>query len=177
VPFFVIQTQSRGEARLLGAARRRNPAIRERLIWPRRQLRVRRKGQWHDTLAPIFPGYVFLQADEVDTATYWDVKGLTGFVRFLESNSNILPLSRSDAELLAHFLSFGETVGNSVVTFDEQRRIRVTSGPLRGMEGRIVKVDRRKGRARVRLELYRESFLIDFGFSALEPSTETAAGG
>jgi transcriptional antiterminator NusG len=36
------------------------------------------------------------------------------------------------------------------------------------MEGLIVKVDRRKGRARVRLELYENSFLIDFGFDALE---------
>ena len=32
----------------------------------------------------------------------------------------------------------------------------------------IVRVDRRKGRARVRLELYENSFLIDFGFEAIE---------
>jgi transcriptional antiterminator NusG len=36
------------------------------------------------------------------------------------------------------------------------------------MEGRVVKVDRRKGRARIRLELYEDSFMIDFGFDALE---------
>jgi transcriptional antiterminator NusG len=32
----------------------------------------------------------------------------------------------------------------------------------------IVKVDRRKGRARVRLEMYEDSFEVDFGFEALD---------
>ena len=32
----------------------------------------------------------------------------------------------------------------------------------------IVRVDRRKGRARVRLEMYEDSFEVDFGFEALE---------
>jgi len=175
MPFFVIQTQSRAEERLLGGAGRLHPELREQLVWPRRRLRIRRGGQWRETLAPIFPGYLFLRAAEVDVETFRSLKGLGGFVRFLESNSNIVALGRSDTELLGHFLSFGEIVGNSVVSFDEQRRIRVTSGPLRGLEGRIVKVDRRKGRARVRLELYNDSFLIDFGFSAIEPAAEPAA--
>jgi transcriptional antiterminator NusG len=54
------------------------------------------------------------------------------------------------------------------VSFDAERRIRVISGPLKTLEGRIIKVDRRKGRARVRLELYEDAFLIDFGFDAIE---------
>ncbi|MCX7031488.1 MAG: KOW motif-containing protein, partial [Spirochaetes bacterium] len=58
----------------------------------------------------------------------------------------------------------------SVVTFDENRRIRVVSGPLQGLEGSIVKVDRRKGRAKVRLDIYADAFEIDFGFEILESS-------
>ena len=54
------------------------------------------------------------------------------------------------------------------MVFDEHNRIRVISGPLKGLEGQIVKVDRRKGRARVKLELYEDSFMIDFGFDSLE---------
>ena len=56
------------------------------------------------------------------------------------------------------------------MTFDENRRIRVVSGPLQGLEGRIVKVDRRKGRARVRLDIYADAFEIDLGFEILEGS-------
>ena len=77
--------------------------------------------------------------------------------------------------LLGHFLSFGEVAGQSVVTFDEKRRIRVISGPLLGLDGQIVKVDHRKRRARVRLSLYEESFEIDFEFEALEGQVDNPA--
>jgi len=44
---------------------------------------------------------------------------------------------------------------------------------LKDLEGRIVRVDRRKGRARVRLELYADSFEVDFGFEALDSPVVT----
>jgi transcriptional antiterminator NusG len=175
--FYVIQVQGGIEHKFLGVARRMQPELALRLLWPRRQLKVRRNGKWFSTLAPIFPGYMFVQLEKVETDTYWNLKRLPGFLRFLESNTNIVPLNLSDTALLQHFLSFGEVVGSSAAWFDEDKRIRVISGPLKGMEGRIVRVDRRKGRARVRLELYEESFHIDFAFHALEPEREPAANG
>ncbi|MFW5689149.1 MAG: KOW motif-containing protein, partial [Spirochaetota bacterium] len=54
--------------------------------------------------------------------------------------------------------------------------IEVKEGPLAGLEGRIVKVDRRKQRAKVRLDLYQESFLVDFGFELLAPSATSERG-
>ena len=92
----------------------------------------------------------------------------TGFFRFLQSNENIEPLSEGDKNLLLHFLSFGQVIEKSMVYFDEGKRIRVMSGPLKELEGKIVKVDRRKGRAKVKLDMFENSFLIDFGFEALE---------
>ena len=173
--FYVIQVQTGLEDRFLGVAKRTCGGLTERLLWPRRQLRVRRKGKWLSTRAPIFPGYLFAQLEAVDADSYWSLKRLPGFLRFLESNTNIVPLNPPDTALLGHFLSFGQIVGSSEAWFDENHRIRVISGPLKGMEGRIVRVDRRKGRARVRLELYQESFLIDFAFHSLEPEREPAA--
>ena len=39
---------------------------------------------------------------------------------------------------------------------------------MKGLEGRIIKVDRRKKRAKIKLSLYEESFRVDFGFEILE---------
>jgi transcriptional antiterminator NusG len=63
---------------------------------------------------------------------------------------------------------FGQVIDKSVVYFDTGKRIRVVSGPLKELEGKIVKVDRRKGRAKVKLDMFENEFLIDFGFEALE---------
>jgi transcriptional antiterminator NusG len=56
----------------------------------------------------------------------------------------------------------------SKVRFDEKNRIVVIDGVMKGLEGNIVKVDRRKGRAKIRLDIYDNSFLIDLSFEAIE---------
>jgi transcriptional antiterminator NusG len=77
-------------------------------------------------------------------------------------------LPQQDAYILNRLLRYGHVVGKSVAEFDENNRIRILEGPLKGLEGLIVKVDRRKGRAKVKLDLYDEAHLVDFGFTSLE---------
>ena len=170
--FFVLQVQTGGEDKFLRHLDRRYPDLRPQFFWPRRSLRIKRKGVWRNSLAPIFPGYLFLRTGEVDPGLFQTVRRIPGFYRFLDSNQNIVPLGPDDTELIRHFLSFGEVVDRSLAYFDENRRIRIVSGPLKGLEGKIVKVDRRKGRAKVALELYKESFQIDFGYESLEAAPE-----
>lgn len=145
-----------------------------RFWWPRRKLTIRRRGKREKTLAPLFPGYLFIQTDEITPQIFRDLRRCEGFVRFLPDNQHIEPLGAEGLELVRHFLSFGEVVEQSKVTFDVNNRIVVREGPLSAMEGRIVKVDRRKGRAKVRLDIYEDSFLIDLGFEILEPGSEPA---
>lgn len=145
-------------------------------LWPRRTLTIRRKGKTQKQLAPIFPGYIFYEAKELPPDVYWAIKKTSGFVRFLKDNQHIEPLSGEDKGLLLHFLSFGEIVETSTVSFDDNNRIVVIDGPMRGLEGAIVKVNRRKKRAKVRLTLYEQSFLVDFGFEFLKKKRSDDTG-
>jgi len=172
--FFAVQIWTGDEGRFLSIASQRARECDVRFYWPRRSLRIKRGGNWRESLAPLFPGYIFIQAESIGPEIYGALKEAPGFLRFLLSNDNIVPLESSDQELLGHFLGFGEIVDKSLVYFDEHKRIRVISGPLKGLEGRIVRVDRRKGRAKVRLEMYQDSFEIDFGFDALEAAPEAS---
>jgi transcription termination/antitermination protein NusG len=169
--YFALQVRTGKESQFIESARRRNPEA--SLLWPRRRLRIRRAGEWKDSLAPLFPGYLFLRTEKSDDIPRRQLSSLPDFIRFLPANDRITPLDARDQSTLNHFLAFGEVVDRSVVTFDENRRIRVVSGPLQGLEGCIVKVDRRKGRARVRLDLYADAFEIDFGFEILENPMES----
>lgn len=170
---YVVSVQPAREESFLAIARNGIDATRHRLTWPQRRLTIRHRGSRRESLAPIFPGYIFLETDTFDQNLFSTIKRAPGFYRFLESNDRIRPLAGADLELVARFVRMGEIIGKSVVTFDENNRIRVMSGPLEGLEGRIVKVDKRKGRAKVRLDLYEESFLVDFGFEMLGAGSET----
>ena len=182
--FYALQVRTRDVEKFLSIARQRtsesSPGAETyaatRFLWPRRKLRIRRARAWHETLAPVFPGYLFLQAEEIDANLFHELRTIPGFVRFLPSNETLSPLDQRDQDTLLHFLSFGEIVDRSRVVFDEKSRIRVLAGPLKGLEGHIVKVDRRKGRAKVRLQLYEDSFEIDFGFEALETPIQKQSG-
>lgn len=179
--FFVMQVMTGEEARYIRRADQKlllrgYDTDTYRLWWPRRKLTIRRKGKRIASLAPLFPGYLFIQTQEITPEMFRDLRSCDGFVRFLPDNKNIEPLGTEGLNLIRHFLSFGEVVEQSRVSFDINNRIVVREGPLAGMEGRIVKVDRRKGRAKVRLDIYEDSFLIDLGFETIEPEVKKASG-
>ncbi len=142
------------------------------LIWPRRKLTERKLGKNHDTLKPLYPGYIFFMSDEIIPEVHWILRRTPGFFRFLKSNQNIQPLSGKDLEILAHFMRFGEITDKSKVYFNEDNRIVVVSGPMSGLEGIIERVDRRKGRAKIRLSLNDNSLLVDLAFDVIKSSEE-----
>ena len=176
--YFVLQVQTRSEGKILKLARTalRVAGLEETeygsLHFPTRTLTVRRRGKTRQETRAIYPGYLFLSAENLRPELYWALKPVEGFYQFLKSNANIEPLYGDDRRILVHFLEHGETAGPSKVRFDENRRIEVVEGPLKGLEGRIVKVDKRKRRAKVRLSMYENSFMVDFGFELIQPAKE-----
>jgi transcriptional antiterminator NusG len=162
--YYVVQVRALQEEKCLFRLRELADDRPLTCYWPRRELRIRKAGKWRETTAPIFAGYIFIVSSEPPVTLFHLVKSVPGFLRFLKSNNDITPLEGRDLELVSHFLRQGEIVKKSLVTFTADQRVRVLEGPLKGLEGMIVKVDKRKKRIKVRLELYSDSFAIDFGY-------------
>jgi transcriptional antiterminator NusG len=175
--YYAIQVKTREEKKFLALARNTGAVEPYTLVFPRRTLTIRRLGKNKTVEAPIFPGYIFFEAEQIDPDMYWRIKRISGFFRFLKSNQDIRPLEGKDLELLLHFLSFGEVVKKSKVRFDENSRIVIIQGPLKGLEGLIVKVDKRKGRAKLQLDMYTDTFLVDLGIEFLEEAEMKVPGG
>ncbi len=166
--YYAIHVLTRGED---DYRRRLSPYLEGRLLFvPKRALPVRRLGKMKKEILPVFPGYVFVESEDIlaDLDFYWLLRRTAGFIRFLRDNIAPTPLNDHERLLLRHFMSFGECADTSKVLFDENDRIVVVSGPLKGLEGQIVKVNRRKGRAKVALDICETGFLIDLGFEAVE---------
>jgi len=139
------------------------------LHFPQRQINIRRRGVLRPSTAAVFPGYVFIEAEKDEIIDHqWKFRHTDGFFRFLKSNQNIRPLADRDLELVLHFIKrAGPIAGVSRVYFNNNARIVVIDGPLMGLEGRIIKVDKRKKRAKVMLDLYDDSFAIDLAFEVI----------
>ncbi len=169
--YYTIQVKTRDEQKFIKRFKSLNPDCVLGIHFLQRTLNVRKKGIVKSALSPIFPGYLFIEVDEGDSIyTYhWLFRKTDGFYRFLKSNQDIVPLSGKDLETVLHFLKkTGPIAGVSLVHFDENSRIVVDEGPLKGLEGSIVKVDKRKGRAKIKLDMYGDSFAIDLAFEMIK---------
>jgi len=167
--YYAIQVKTRGEEKFIRLFRALHPDAPFSLHFPQRRIDIRRRGVMRQSMAAVFPGYIFIEAEEEDIIEHqWDFRRTGGFYRFLKSNQNIRALAERDLELVLHFIKkAGPIAGISRVYFDENARIVVVDGPLIGLEGRIIKVDKRKKRAKIKLDLYEDSFAIDFAFELI----------
>ena len=98
----------------------------------------------------LFPGYVFIDTDEpemIHRALYRE----EDFIKFLQTDMGYSPLSREEEEIIRHFtgesgiagVSLGVVSGGVLTIFD---------GPLKGLEEKVVKIDRHKKKAWVKFD-------------------------
>jgi transcriptional antiterminator NusG len=170
VNYYAVQVKTRAEEKYIKLLRALHPEVRLPVYFPQRRIDIRRKGVVSQSTTAVFPGYIFVEVEEgEDIRRYqWAFRRTDGFFRFLKSNQNITPMTDRDLEVALHFIkNVGPVAGKSRVFFNEKSRIVVVDGPLMGLEGRIVKVDKRKGRAKIKLDLYNDSFTIDLGFEVI----------
>jgi transcriptional antiterminator NusG len=172
--YYAIRVCAGKEKKYITSARFALDGDETRIIWPRRCLSIRKAGIVKEQTSSLYPGYLFLETKNLTDRAIMMLKNLPGFVRFLKSNVDIQPLDKRDKEIVLELISHGEIIRKSRVVFDANSRIIVVDGPLKKLAGDIVKVDRRKGRAKVKLHLQGMSLLVDLGFEVMETIQDEA---
>lgn len=168
--YYVVQVSTGKEDKFIEDAGYKNELyqLSYSIIFPKRILKIRKGGIVTEKQLPIFAGYVFIGTDEISKDLYLHLKQCKGFYRLLPNNQDPKFLEGRDLEILNQFISFGNVANISQVIFDENDRIKVIEGPLKDLEGYIVRVNKRKGRATVCLDMCKTPFTIDLGFEILE---------
>jgi len=138
------------------------------VIVPKRQLRERKNGVWSETIKTMFPGYVLING-EVEIEDYYSMKTIPGIIRLLRSGHSLLKIDPNEIDMIGRLTYDDETIGFSDVLI-ENGHITVVDGPLVSLEGFIVSINRRKGRARVQLNFLGEQRTVELGVSILQPA-------
>ena len=170
--FFAIQVVSGREDAYIEFFSKQRPD--QALYNIKKTIRSRKKGKPTLVTSCLFPGYLFFQyhEDGISPELLSNFRKTKYFIRVLPGTDNINPLSDRDASIIRQLVAFGGEIGSSLVAFDENNRITVIQGPMMGMEGRIIKVDRRKKRAKVRLEMNDSPISFYFYFEETESIKE-----
>lgn len=137
-----------------------------RFVVPKRKLRERKNGTWKEVTRVLFPGYLFING-VVTSETYYEMKDVPDIIKLLKTGNEIAEIRPEEMQILGRLISYDEVIGFSQVLC-ENDRVRVTDGPLTELEGCIVSIDKRKGRAKIMLTLMGELRTVDLGISILE---------
>lgn len=139
-----------------------------RVVVPKRELRERKDGKWETIVRTLFPGYVLINGS-VDIGDYYEMKDTPGLIKFIRSGSELLQIHPYEIEVISQLICNDETIGFSEVLV-ENGKVVVVEGPLLSMEGYIVSINKRKGRAKVKLDFLGEERTVELGVKLLQPS-------
>ena len=136
------------------------------VVTPKKVIKERKGGKWYQSRRNLFPGYILIYGilDEKNYKQLWDVPGL---FKLLCTDREPVPIPAQEIEVFASLFDDEGTIQESEI-FMEGDEITIISGPLTSLQGKIQRIDRRKGRARVLLDFLGEERVIDLGVNIIE---------
>ena len=118
-----------------------------------RQVRLKKyKGEWRRERRPLYSGYVFMVTRDPEALEKALIK-VPGRHRLLKADDIILTVSEEEKAFLRR-LGGSENLVDISVGYKEGDRIKILSGPMVGLEGDIIHVDRHKRLVTINVSLF-----------------------
>ncbi|BCZ47109.1 transcription termination/antitermination protein NusG [Clostridium gelidum] len=138
-----------------------------KFIIPTRELRERKNGKWHNVKRKLFPGYVLIKA-MMNAEIYYKIKRAPGIIKLLRDEEEVLTVEEKELKVLKILIDNNENNIGISKLYKENDEIRIIAGPLLGLEGQIIKIDSRKGRAKVNLSFMNEERIVELGIELVD---------
>lgn len=137
-----------------------------KLLIPRRKIIERVKGQRVEKIKLLFPGYVFVNADMNDELYYKMSKVLRLGV-FLKEGEKAAFVKEEEMKIILSLIKNSDLIDISKGIM-EGDKVKIIEGPLKGYDGFIKKIDKRKKRAKIMLSIGGESKSVDLAIEIVE---------
>jgi transcription antitermination factor NusG len=129
----------------------------------------RRTGQMHVVRVPMFPGYLFVH-DSMDKQSYIEMLKVRGIVRILEDGWTRLTAIPDDQVQAVERVHHAGVPVLPHAALTEGDRVRVTEGPLAGVEGIFVQDRPTRGRLVVSIGLLGRGVSVEVDCTSVAPS-------
>jgi transcriptional antiterminator NusG len=116
------------------------------IYYPTRLMNQKKKGQWSEVEQPLLPGYIFLFLPQEIALPTFLLTQEKNVYKILRYSDGTMALKEDDRNYAMWLYDHKGYLKPSTVIFEEGQLIKIVDGPLREMEGKIEKVDRRHRR-------------------------------
>ena len=139
----------------------------ERCFHPMRRMQKKIRGSWKDLHEKLLPGYVFITSSQIGEL-YEELKRVPVLTKLLGKDGECFPaLCEEEVQWLEQMEGGTLEVGLSQVTV-EQDEIRILSGPLKNVEGKIKKIHLHKRTAAVEVDFLGRKRVVYLGIEIIE---------
>lgn len=164
--WYVIQVYTGKEEETADQCRARVAVGEEEVFVPLVERMTKVRGEWEVVRTRLFPGYVFIETDRPGDL-YMRLKEVRAMTRLLKTGEEITPLYREEEEYLRS-LEDEEHVVRYSEGYLEGERLVVTSGALKGQEGKIRKILRHKRLVVLEVPLLGREVEVTLGLGVVE---------
>lgn len=159
--WFVLCTRSRYEKKLALSFEKAGIPY----FLPTKIVRKKWSDRWKNVETVLFPGYIFVQFEEVDR---YKILNTPGAVRFLHFAGTYAKLSRLDLEMINKTLD--DTQELEVVNSElfEGQEVKITSGPFNGFDAKLIHHNG-KGKLLLEVKAIAQGVVIEIGNAKITP--------
>ena len=147
-------------------------------FFPKRILEIRRGGEFKTEVTPLFAGYLFFMSKT--RLIFQDALSIIRKMNAIHhsnpilkilgmhqdnnamGNEEITPVHSNEMDILLSLTDQNELISFSSFLQDGDK-VKIIHGPLKGFEGVIVKINARKKRVKIALDLLGQKQIIDLG--------------
>jgi transcriptional antiterminator NusG len=137
-----------------------------KILVPKRKLKERKAGTWQWVTRTLLPGYILING-VIEAVTFMKIKETAGVIKLLENEGEPSIITREEIDILSQLTIDNEVIDVSNVVI-EGETIQVIDGPLKSLEGIVEKVNKRKGRVKVRLSFFGEKRSVELSIRIVE---------
>lgn len=134
-------------------------------IVPKRKLTERKNGKVYSVIRTLFSGYVLINT-EMNNIIYKKIVDIPNCINILGNGTYYTKIDQQEISTILSLTRDTEVLDCSKI-YIENSKIIVKSGPLRGMEGIIRKIDTRKNRAKVSINFMNCEKMVDLGIELI----------
>jgi transcriptional antiterminator NusG len=127
----------------------------------------KRQGQMHVVNTPMFPGYLFVR-DRMEKDAYIAMLNVRGLVRILENGwTRLTPIPENEVQAIEQVMQAG--VPMLPHALHDGDRVKVTEGPLKGVEGVFIQDKPDTGRLIVSVGLLGRGIAMEVDCTSISP--------
>ena len=115
----------------------------------------------------FFPGYVLVNM-EMDSNTYWDIRGVQGVSGFL-GDPKPVPMDEVEVQQILELMnSTSQEKPKPAVQFEKGENVRIIEGPFKHFMGMVEDVNEQKAKLRVTVTVFDRPTPVELDFLQVE---------